>query len=136
MPSVQERPARVKILACRHVYTGRNQLNHQYRIYEVDAAREDGSLIREKLRAFEPLPVGEVVDVMVSPYNSERHGKSFTLTPRTPEGEGQASGGQLGKIAEAMEKTEKRIAALEAEVEALKSAPPQTGRPQAQAQAW
>lgn len=69
----------VKILACRQVYTGRNPRGDQYTIYEVDAANQNGAVINEKLRSFEPMPIGQTVEVTVTPFDSEQYGRSYTL---------------------------------------------------------
>lgn len=83
MTSPDAKPAgkdmRLRILACRHVYRGKNARGDEYNIYEVDAAKLDGTPVNEKLRSFAPLPIGQDVDVTVTPFVSERHGRSFTL---------------------------------------------------------
>lgn len=80
MPQPKSRDMRLKITGCRHVYTGINKRQDQFSIYEIDAERaDDGFAIREKLRSFQALPIGRVVEVTVTPFVSERHGRSFTL---------------------------------------------------------
>ena len=69
----------LKIVACQQVYSGLNPKGHRYTIFEIEAAKPDGTLINEKLRAFEALPIGETIEVTVTPFESETHGRSFTL---------------------------------------------------------
>jgi hypothetical protein len=75
----KSRDMRLRIVACQQIYTGLNPKGHRYTIFDIEAAKADGSLINEKLRAFEALPVGEVIEVTVTPFESEIHGRSFTL---------------------------------------------------------
>lgn len=70
---------KLKIVACQQVYSGLNPKGHRYTIFDIEAAKPDGSLIKEKLRAFEALPIGETIDVTVTPFESEEYGRSFTL---------------------------------------------------------
>jgi predicted RNase H-like nuclease (RuvC/YqgF family) len=70
---------RLRIVACQQVYSGVNPKGHRYTIFEIGAAKPDGTLINEKLRSFEALPIGQDVEVTVTPFDSEEHGRSFTL---------------------------------------------------------
>lgn len=76
------RPTRLRITSCMAVYTGTNQRGDQYTIHEVEAVKGDGSPVNEKLRSFENLPL-EVLDLMVVPYRSQKHGLSYTLSRRS-----------------------------------------------------
>lgn len=75
----KSRDMRLRIVACQQIYSGLNPKGHRYTIFDIEAAKADGSLINEKLRAFEALPIGEEVEVTVTPFESEAHGRSFTL---------------------------------------------------------
>jgi hypothetical protein len=72
---------RIKVLSCRLAYNG-NKNGTEFSIYEIEACKPDGTPINESLRAFSSLPLGQEVDVTVTPYNSEKYGRSFTLAPK------------------------------------------------------
>lgn len=78
-------PVRLRIRSCTVGYQGVNKRGDDYTIYEIQAAREDGEVITDKkLRSFEELPVGDdLLDLTVVPFNSEKHGLSFTLSRKT-----------------------------------------------------
>lgn len=82
MAQRQGKDMTLKIVGCRHVYAGRNQRGDDYAIYEVEAAKLDGQLVREKLRAFTSLPIGQELEVTVVPFDSDQYGRSFTLYPK------------------------------------------------------
>lgn len=118
MPSAASQDRTLKIVSCRQVYSGKNQLGHEYTIYEVEAAGQDGRLINEKLRAFRALPIGQVVEVTIEPFHSEQHGKSFTLHPKQSTSPGGAA--QLNEAKELLGKLEARVSALEEDTTRLK----------------
>lgn len=110
---------RIKVTGCRHVYTGRNQRGDQYSIYEIDAERAaDGMKINEKLRSFSALPIGQVIEVTVTPFISQRHGKSFTLEPKGRTG-GSSSTQRLNDLAAEVEDLRNRVATLTQRLGAL-----------------
>lgn len=119
---------RLKILACRHVYSGRNQRGDEYTIYEVEAANAQGNPINEKLRAFTALPIGQEIDVTVTPYKSEAHGKSYTLHPRNETGTGR--GRQVNELREEMDQLKGMIASLANRVAVLEGGYPANGATQ------
>lgn len=103
---------RLKIIGCRHVYSGRNQRGDNYSIYEIDAERaQDGVRINQKLRAFTALPIGQTVDVTVTPFVSERHGKSFTLEPKNRTGGGGGTQ-RVNELSEQVEELTRRVATM------------------------
>ena len=51
----KSRDMRLRIVACQQIYSGLNPKGHRYTIFDIEAAKADGSLIDEKLRAFEAL---------------------------------------------------------------------------------
>jgi hypothetical protein len=109
----------LRILACRHVYHGKNTRGDEYDIYEIDAAKLDGSSINEKLRSFAILPVGQEIEVTVTPFNSERHGRSFTLQPK---GSRAASAqGQINELREQVDMQRAMIASLVKRVDVLET---------------
>lgn len=102
MPQAKGRDMVLKIVACRQVYSGHNQRGDSYTIYEVDAAKRDGTLVNEKLRSFTALPIGQEVEVTVTPFESEQWGRSYTLHPK-----GQArSQGAAASVNELREEVE------------------------------
>src|ERR1700683_1321956 len=110
MPDVKSRDMRLKILSCRQAYQGRNKRGDEFTIYEIEASKPDGTPINEKLRAFSTLPIGQEVDVTVTPYNSEQYGKSFTLALK-----GSKSGNfsaAINELTEAQAELTNRNAAL------------------------
>jgi hypothetical protein len=127
---------RIKVTGCRHVYTGRNQRGDTYSIYEIDAERAaDGVKINQKLRAFTALPIGQVIEVTVTPFISDRHGKSFTLEPKGRSG--GSSTQRLNELTAEVEDLRNRVATLNQRVGALEGvlrekgllAPPQQAPP-------
>lgn len=134
MPSAERQDRRLKIIACRPIYTGRNQLGHQYTIYEVDAAREDGRLIDAKLRAFQTLPVGRVIEVTIEPFHSEQHGKSYTLHPK--ESTSPERGEQLNKVLKLLDETKGLLDKLTQRVEVLERAREQASPTPGAPQSW
>ncbi len=83
MPQRQGRDMKLKVVGCRQVYNGRNKAGDEYAVYEIDAQRpQDGQLIEEKLRSFTALPIGQEGEFTVTPFDSEKHGRSYTLYPK------------------------------------------------------
>jgi hypothetical protein len=77
-----EKEMQLKITGCSPVYSGKNTRGDDYTIFEIFAEKPDGTPITEKLRAFTALPVGQFMDVTVKAFNSEEHGRSFTVFPK------------------------------------------------------
>lgn len=77
----ENREVRLRITGCTPVFQGRSG-SVEYSLHEVTATKENGEAIEERLTSFEDLPVGEVLDLVVSPHNSEKHGKSYKLARR------------------------------------------------------
>jgi hypothetical protein len=122
---------RLRIIACRQVYSGVNTKNgHRYTIYEVDAAKTDGTLITEKLRSFEPLPIGQTVEVSVTAYNSEQHGRSFTL--HAEQGTSPSSTEQVNDLLEEFRALKEQVNTLRGRVDALERMLPQGQAPPSQ----
>lgn len=111
---------RLKIMACRQVYTGRNPRGDEYTIYEIDAANMQGQKINQKLRSFEALPIGQDIDVTVTPFDSERHGRSYTLHVKGRKGGGSQQ--QINDLREVVEELRRRNAALEERIAGLENA--------------
>jgi len=72
---------KLRLTQCKLIFTGENSKG-TYTIYEVLACKEDGTVVEQKLRSFVELPVGPLVEVYVSRYESPKHGVSFTLAPK------------------------------------------------------
>ena len=80
-PKPKGRPTKLRITGCTSVYQGVNKRGDDYQIFEITATKETGELVNEKLRSFEELPVsGELIELMVTPFHSEKHGTSYTLS--------------------------------------------------------
>lgn len=105
----------LRILACRQVYSGTNARGDQYTIYEVDAQNQRGEPINEKLRSFTSLPIGQDVEVEVTVFNSERHGKSYTLHPKNK----RSSQEQVNQATEKLQRQDEEIAQLKQRVQRL-----------------
>lgn len=116
---------KLRIVACRQIYSGLNPSGHRYTIFEIEAAKADGALINEKLRAFEALPIGETIDLTVTPFNSEQFGRSFTLH-RRGSNNATARVNELAATVEALmervDQMNERITDLEAKLAAGKNA--------------
>jgi len=67
---------RLRILACVPAYQDKDR---RYTIYDIQAEKETGERVNEKLRCFSSLPVGQMVDVTVREHVSREHGRSFML---------------------------------------------------------
>lgn len=78
----QGRDMALKILACRQIYSAKNIKGDPYTIYEIEAQNAQGKTITEKLRSFQALPLGQMIEVSVTVFNSEKHGRSYTLHPK------------------------------------------------------
>jgi hypothetical protein len=113
---------KLKIAACRQVYSGVNRRGDSYTIYEVEAHRaQDGVKINQKLRSFTALAIGQEIEVTVVPFNSEQHGRSFTLYPKNSKG-GVSTTDQLNELKEQLDEAFSRIAKLSQRVGALEGA--------------
>src|SRR3974390_510710 len=121
MPPTQDR--QLKIVSCQQVYSGTNSNGHHYTIFEVTAARPDtGEPIKEKLRSFVALPCGETRLWTVTPFESERHGRSFTLHRK----QSTNTTGQVNELKERLAALEQRVAELEARLAQPANSTPQT----------
>ncbi len=115
------RDMRLKITSCRQVYSGVNRRGDSYTIHEVEAVRpQDGVKINQKLRSFTTLPIGQEVEVTVVPFNSEQHGRSFTLYPKNQRSVSTQE--QLNDLREALDEAYSRIGKLSERVAALEGA--------------
>jgi hypothetical protein len=123
---------RITVTDCTVITQGLGRNNREYTIYEIAARGEDGLEITENLRSFEELPLDVLIDVEVETFNSDRHGKSFTLKlPRNSEhkvenqsGSGLLEtirssltelGGQVGELREQVRKLQLQMAELRGE---------------------
>lgn len=112
---------KLKILACRPTYSGRNTRGDAYTIYEIEAADAQGVTIKHKLRSFQVLPIGQVIEVTVTAFNSEQWGKSYTLHPKNaPKLDSTARinelTGEVESLRSELERAVARIASLEGRV--------------------
>lgn len=76
-------------------------------IYKVFAVKEDGSPVEDELRAFQELPVGEIIEYALKLYDHPEYGKSFTLYPPQDK-----LGTRVTKLETRVEELEERVAAL------------------------
>ena len=118
MPKGEGKDMRLKIMACRQVYSGKNQRGDEYTIYEVDAANMQGQTVNQKLRSFTALPIGQEIDVTVTVFNSEQHGKSYTLHPKGRSGGGSQQ--QVNELREEVDELRNRVATLSSDMDALR----------------
>lgn len=70
---------RLVVVTLTPLTTFRRKDNSEGTLYEVEARTPDGAEIREPLRTFQELPIGEPIEVAVERYEHERHGVSYTL---------------------------------------------------------
>lgn len=87
-------------------------------IFKVRAVNEDGSPVEEELRAFQELPVGEVVEYGLKKYVHERWGDSWTLYPPK-----EKLGTRVTKLEETVEELKQRITQLESGASGVAPAP-------------
>lgn len=114
----QGKKVTMRIIDCKQVYHGHNKKGDEYTIHEVRAAKIDGELINEKLRSFSMLPVGQTIEVTVVPFNSEQHGKSFTLYP-TSSKSGGGTTAQVNELTTQVEQQREMIQKLAERVTTL-----------------
>lgn len=107
------------VTECRQVHTGTGRNGKEYRIYEVQATRPDRTPIENmKLRSFQELPLGEVLEVNVEKFDSEQYGTSYTISRKgSGGGGGSSSGGTVS--ARAFSDALQRIGTLEETVTKL-----------------
>ena len=90
-------PMRLRITSCSAAVSGTSESGQDWTIFEIAAAKETGEIVDQKLRAFEELPIGEVLDLMVAPYKL-KDGMSYTLSRKNkPKSSG---GGSSRKVEE------------------------------------
>lgn len=124
----KSKATRLRITSCVAVYTGKNQAGGEFTIHEIEACKETGETIEHKLNSFEDLPVGEVLDVNVTPHNSVEHGRSFTVSRR-----GRVSTtAQLKELREIVDSLVLRVSDLETRLRPQAERPPEA-QPQQQA---
>jgi hypothetical protein len=107
----QDPRKKIKIVNCTIGYAGKNTRGDDYTIYEITAENGNGETIKEPLRSFSPLPIGQVVEVTVKPFPSEKYGMSYTLTPQR--GAGGPHALALNEMKEQLEKLTRRVEGLE-----------------------
>jgi hypothetical protein len=82
---------RMRIVRCDAAKTFSNRFGKETTLYEVDAVTEEGGVIEGPLKSFEALPVNQIVEVEVEPYDHEKYGRSYTLKLKK---QGGGGGGQ------------------------------------------
>lgn len=112
MATEQENVKKIKVLSCTIGYAGKNTRGDDYTIYEITAENGNGETIAVPLRSFTQLPVGQVVEVTVKPFPSEKFGMSYTLTPKRGAG---------GPLAAAVNELAEKIESLTARVESIEN---------------
>lgn len=121
----KSKATRLRIVSCVAVYTGKNQAGGEFTIHDIEACKETGETIEHKLNSFEDLPVGEVLDVNVTPYTSAEHGRSFTVSRR-----GRVSTtAQLKELREMVDSLVLRVSDLEARLRPQPEPQPQQQAP-------
>lgn len=106
------RLTKLRITGCASVYQGVNKRGDDYSIFEITAVREGGEVVNEKLRSFEELPVsGELVELMVTPFDSDKHGRSYTLSRKNKGPGSSRKVEELGFFVSAIDERLKRVEA-------------------------
>lgn len=113
------RASRLRITSCTQVYHGQNARGDQYTIYEVEATRENGAPVRERLRSFENLPL-ELIEVMVVPYRSAKFGISYTLSRRNRPNSAE----RIAELTQRADGLDRVVAELKSRLDALEGKPP------------
>jgi hypothetical protein len=71
---------RMTIIHCEEAFRSQSKTTGgEYAMYDIKALDEGGAPISERLRSFEPMPVGELREYEVHPYDNEQFGRSYTL---------------------------------------------------------
>ena len=87
-------------------------------IYGVEAVNEQGQKVDKKLRTFhEELPIGELTEFEVEPYEHKDFGMTYTLKLIT---RGRASKKDVADLTRQITDIASRLSALEGEVQALR----------------
>lgn len=95
-------------------------------LYEVFAVAEDGEPIDLKLRAFDDLPIGELIEVEVEKRTDEKYGDSYTLKPlggARKQNPGARLGPKVDELRERVDELEARIERLESGATSLGASP-------------
>lgn len=72
---------KLTITACEVLKKGKSAgSGREWTMYEVFAVDEAGKPVEAKLRAFDPLPLNELVEYGIEMRQDERHGTSYTLS--------------------------------------------------------
>jgi len=100
---------RLRITACASVYHGEHPNGHKYTIYEIEAAKPDGTPVEQRLRSFEELPVGEEIDLSVVKYQDESAGISYTLSRRG----GSGNAAKIKKLEQVVQDLTARLEVVE-----------------------
>jgi len=123
MAKANGKETKLKITRCTAMYHGKNTKGDEYSIYDIDAEHVEGpkagQKVNEKLRSFTSMPVGAVIEVTVVPYESERHGKSYTLYPKESVRRGNTEAinelrEEVGRLGETIRILHGRVTSLEA----------------------
>lgn len=77
-------------------------------LWRVDAVDEDGNVVEQELRSFAELEIGILIEYEVEPYDSPKHGRSYTL--KRPRANTTA---RVGQLEEQMQRVLERLAAVE-----------------------
>lgn len=77
---------KLTVLKCTEIHRGQGRNGAEYVMYEVEAIDESGKRIDQAaggapIRAFQELPIGELVEYEVQPKQTDRHGMTYTLKP-------------------------------------------------------
>jgi hypothetical protein len=108
-PKDDKKVTRLKIETCTVGYSGvtKNERKEPFTIYEITAHRMDGSKVQETLRSFEDLPLGEPVELTVTPFPSEKYGMSYTLALKNKVGNTQRLNELQAQVADLSERLQR-----------------------------
>lgn len=111
---------KLTVTSCDVLKTGANATTGRpWTIYEVFAVDEAGAPVEAKLRAFDPLPLNELVPYTIEMRQDPRHGTSYTLIPPREHRAQKKDTGfktQIQELQARAGKAESRVAVLEATV--------------------
>lgn len=79
MPEDTKTYRKMTVTSCDALKSGTSKNGNPWTMYEVYAVSEAGEPIEAKLRAFDQLPINELVEYGVTKRVDDRHGTSYTL---------------------------------------------------------
>lgn len=108
---------RMTVTKCEEAYRGySHSTGGEYVMYDVLALDESGEPITSRLRSYEQLPLDQLGEFEVHPYDNEQYGRSYTIKPLKQKSSGARLGPKVDELRERSKKQSKVIDALIAHV--------------------